>query len=106
MNALDALTAHRVVSELGCLVAREELSPGTRFPRIEHARPAREDGLLASIKRHWREARLARELAKLSDHQLRDIGMDPSNLSRSVSLLAEQHAAEERGAHRRARLLA
>ena len=39
MKAMDAVTAHEVVRDLGTLVARDKLSHGTQFP-VAGYRPA------------------------------------------------------------------
>ena len=90
MNALDAVTAHTVVNELGPLVARERLSHGTRFPLSAHTARRAGKGVW-----YWIKTRLLRPRAghrvdsRLSAHIMRDIGINPLDLDGAVHTPAE-----------------
>ena len=103
MNALDAVTAHDVVNELGTLVSRERLSHGTRFPRAASQKwlakraegPALWKRLLLAVKRAADERALAAMVSRTSPHLLRDIGIDPANVPYSVSHKVDRMMADE-----------
>ena len=108
MKAMDAVTAHEVVRDLGTLVARDKLSHGTQFP-VAGYRPVAPN-LLAragrAIKRFLAGRQLASELSSMPPHLVRDLGLDPDNLGASINARLEQLMDERDALKRRSTLSA
>ncbi len=90
MNALDAVTAHTVVNELGPLVARDRLSHGTRFPLPTHSARGASERLWRWLKTGLLRRRAGHSpppvASRLSAHVMRDIGINPLVVEGSIPM--------------------
>lgn len=94
MRALSHMEAHQIARDLGCLMSSRELVSSVSFvPADARATPRRAPGLFATIASWWTRRRTVRELRRLPDGLLRDIGVERDRIDEVASGLTARELA-------------
>ena len=98
MSTLSHMAAHEIARDLGCLVSSERLAKPTSFPGSVVGTPSMQ-GPWSRFQRWMRARRVrlatARELRRLPEHVLRDIGIPRGNIEAVARGLGERVARGE-----------
>lgn len=99
MSALSHLAAHEIARDLGCLVSSRNLNRSETFPQANGAELVRA-GLLTRFAM-WlvsglHRRRTARELGRLPDYMLEDIGLTRADIPRVAADLSSERGRSMR----------